>query len=189
VDFSEARDLFVNIFQILGRTAKIPDRGLISENPEGLSAKSAKSGPRVDFPKVQGPLCKISEITNYFLTDNSWTGRASSVHRPPAALVRQSSPAGTQNGEGGTRSSIRASPRLERRRGGRATMMQSGETAALGERVAQVGREGNVSGERCSELWGGCSPFIGAGEQRGGVARAVNAGVNGVNAIEGVKGR
>jgi hypothetical protein len=93
VDFSEARDLLVNIFRISGRTAKILDRGLISEKPEGLSAKSVKSGPRVDFPKVQGPLCKISEIsgiTNYFLTDNSWTGstspwtgRARSVHHGP----------------------------------------------------------------------------------------------------------
>jgi hypothetical protein len=64
---------------------------------------------------------------------------------PPAALVRQSSPAGVQNGEGGTRSSIRASPGLERRRGGWATTMQSGEMAALGERVAQVGREGSLS--------------------------------------------
>jgi hypothetical protein len=42
--------------------------------------------------------------------------------QPPAALVRQSSPAGAQNGEGGTRSSSRASPGLERRRGGQATM-------------------------------------------------------------------
>jgi hypothetical protein len=93
VDFSEAMDLFVNIFRISGRTAKIPDRGLISEKPEGLSAKSAKSGPRVDFQNVQRPLCKISEIseiTNYFLTDNSWTGstspwtgRARSVHCRP----------------------------------------------------------------------------------------------------------
>jgi hypothetical protein len=93
VDFSEDRDLFVNIFRISGQTAKIPDRGLILEKPEGLSAKSAKFGPRVDFPKVQEPLCKIfkiSEITNYFQTDNSWTGstspwtgRARSVHRGP----------------------------------------------------------------------------------------------------------
>jgi hypothetical protein len=52
VDFSEARDLFVNIFQISDRTGKIVDRGLISENPRGLSAKSAKSGPWVDFTKV-----------------------------------------------------------------------------------------------------------------------------------------
>jgi hypothetical protein len=68
----------------LGRTAKISDRGLISKKPKVLSAKSAKSGPRADFPKVQGPLCKISEIsgiTNYFLTNNSWTGRARLVHR------------------------------------------------------------------------------------------------------------
>jgi hypothetical protein len=48
--------------------------------------------------------------------------------------------------------------------------MQSEETVALGERVAQAGREGNVSRERCGELWGGCSPFIGAGgaARRGG---------------------
>jgi hypothetical protein len=63
VNFSEARDLFVNIFRISDRTGKIVDRGLILEILRGLSAKSAKSGPRVDFPKVQRPLCKISEIS------------------------------------------------------------------------------------------------------------------------------
>jgi hypothetical protein len=63
VDFSEARDLFVNILRILDRTGKIVHHGLILENPRGLSAKSAKFGPRVDFPKVQGPLCKISEVS------------------------------------------------------------------------------------------------------------------------------
>jgi hypothetical protein len=51
VDFSEARD----------RTGKIGDHGLILEILRGLSEKSAKSGPRVDFTKVQGPLYKISE--------------------------------------------------------------------------------------------------------------------------------
>jgi hypothetical protein len=93
VDFSEARDLFVNIFRISDRTGKIEDRGLILENPRGLSAKSAKSGPWVDFTKVQGPFARFPKypgITNYFLTDNSWTGstspwtgRARSVHRGP----------------------------------------------------------------------------------------------------------
>jgi hypothetical protein len=88
--------------------------------------------------------------------------------RPPAAPVRQSSPAGAQNGEGGTGSLIRASPGLERHRGGWATTMQRGETAALGERVAQAGREGSVSRERGKcELLGGCSPFIGAGGAAG----------------------
>jgi hypothetical protein len=84
---------------------------------------------------------------------------------PPAAPARRSSPVRVQQREELTGNSIRASPGLERRRGGRATMVQSGEMAALSERVAQVGREGNVSGERCGELWGGCSTFIGAGEK------------------------
>jgi hypothetical protein len=60
-----------------------------------------------------------------------------------------------------------ASPGLERRLGGRATTMQRGEMAVLSERVARVGREGSVSGERCGELWGGCSPFIGVGGAAG----------------------
>jgi hypothetical protein len=71
--------------------------------------------------------------------------------RPPAVPVRQSSPVGVQQREERTRNSIRASPGLERRRGGRAT--NSGE--------------GNVSGERCGEFWGGCSPFIGVGGAAG----------------------
>jgi hypothetical protein len=72
------------------------NRGLISENPRGLSAKSAKSGPWVDFTKVQGPLCKISEIiriTNYFPTVNPvhrvharWTGADWAVHRGPTVV-------------------------------------------------------------------------------------------------------
>jgi hypothetical protein len=96
VHFSESRDLFVNIFRILDLTEKIMDRGLISENPRALSAKSAKSGPWVDFTKVQGPLCKISEIlriTNYFPTVNPvdrvharWTGAGRAVHRGPTVV-------------------------------------------------------------------------------------------------------
>jgi hypothetical protein len=42
VDFSEARDLFINIFQISGPNCKIRDCGLISEKQRGLSAKFAK---------------------------------------------------------------------------------------------------------------------------------------------------
>jgi hypothetical protein len=38
-DFSEARDLFVNIFQIPGPNCKFLDCGLILEKPRGLSAK------------------------------------------------------------------------------------------------------------------------------------------------------
>jgi hypothetical protein len=42
VDFSEARDLFVNIFQTRGCDWKIMDCGLILEKPRGLSAKCPK---------------------------------------------------------------------------------------------------------------------------------------------------
>jgi hypothetical protein len=42
VNFSEARDLFVNIFSNFGPNCKITDRGLISEKQRCVSAKSAK---------------------------------------------------------------------------------------------------------------------------------------------------
>jgi hypothetical protein len=45
--------------------------------------------------------------------------------RPPAAPMRQSSPMGAQQREERTGSSSRASPGLERRRGGRATMVKA----------------------------------------------------------------
>jgi hypothetical protein len=48
VDFSEARDLFVNIFQILGPNCKFLDLGLILEKPRGLSAKC----PKLEFPGI-----------------------------------------------------------------------------------------------------------------------------------------
>jgi hypothetical protein len=53
---------------------------------------------------------------------------------PPFAPVRQSSPAGVQNGEGSEGNSARVSPELRRRCGGRATVVQNGEAAALGEK-------------------------------------------------------
>jgi hypothetical protein len=80
----------------------------------------------VDRPGVLGPPWTDASADNGH-------GGALTGARPPAALVRQSSPVGAQNGEGGTGSSIRASLGLERCRGGRAMTMQSGEMAALGE--------------------------------------------------------
>jgi hypothetical protein len=52
-------------------------------------------------------------------------GGALTGARPPAAPVRQSSPAGAQQREERTGSSSRASPGLERHRGGRATMVKA----------------------------------------------------------------
>jgi hypothetical protein len=167
VDFSEARDLFVNIFRISDRTEKFVDRRLILENPRGLSVKSAKSGPRVDFTNVQGPLCKNARefsAGNYFPTDKSvdrrgvlgplWTDTGADRGHdgaltgawPPAALVRLSSPAVAQNGEGSTGSSARASPELGRHCGSRVTVVQNQEAAALGEDTTQACREGKKRG-------------------------------------------
>jgi hypothetical protein len=42
MDFSQARDLFVIIFQILGPKCKIMYCGLILEKPSGLFAKFPK---------------------------------------------------------------------------------------------------------------------------------------------------
>jgi hypothetical protein len=68
-----------------------------------------------DRPGTLGPPWTDADVDNGH-------GDALTRARPPAAPVRQSSPAGAQNGEGGTGSSSRASPGLERCRGGRATM-------------------------------------------------------------------
>jgi hypothetical protein len=57
VDFSEARDLFVIIFQIPGSDYKFMDCGLILKKPRGLSAKC----PKLDFPGI------------VFLKENPWT--------------------------------------------------------------------------------------------------------------------
>jgi hypothetical protein len=173
------------------------DRGLISENPRGLSVKSVKSGPRVDFTKVLGPLCKNAGeflAENYFPTDKSvdrpgvlgppWTdtgadrghGGARTGALPPAAPMRLSSPTGAQNGEGGTGSSAQASPELGRRCGSRATVVQNREVAALGEDTAQACRGGKEAGERCGATRGWCSPFIGVGGALGRKCRWVTAG-------------
>jgi hypothetical protein len=94
-------------------------------------------------------------------------GGALTGAQPLVVPVRRTSPAEVHQREKRTGNSIRASSGLERRRGGRAMTMQSGETAVLGQRVAQAVRERNMSGERCGELWGGCSPFMGAGGAAG----------------------
>jgi hypothetical protein len=68
----------------------------------------------VDRPGVLGPPWTDVDADNGH-------GGALTGAQPPVGPVRQSSPAGAQNGEGGTGSSSRASPGLKRRRGGRAT--------------------------------------------------------------------
>jgi hypothetical protein len=157
----------------------------------------AKSGPRVHFTKVQGPLCKNAgefSARNYFPTDKSvdrlgvlgppWAdtgadrGHDGALTRawPLATPVRLSSPAGAQNGGGSMGSLARASLELGRRCGSRVTVVQNREAAALGEDTAQACREGKRSGERCGATRGWCSPFIGAGGAPGRKCRWVTTG-------------
>jgi hypothetical protein len=63
VDFSEARDLFVNIFQISRPNCKITDCGLISKKHRGLSAKSAKLDPGLISKKHRGFFAKWRGIS------------------------------------------------------------------------------------------------------------------------------
>jgi hypothetical protein len=65
----------------------------------------------MDRPGALGPLWTDAGVNNEH--NGTLTGA-----QPPAAPVRQSSPVGAQNREGGTGSSSRASPGLKRRRGG-----------------------------------------------------------------------
>jgi hypothetical protein len=83
VDFSEARDLFGIIFQILRPNCKFLDCGFISKELRGLSAKC----PKLDFSRI------------VFLKENPWTESTSPwttgapVHRGLASVAdRRSSP-------------------------------------------------------------------------------------------------
>jgi hypothetical protein len=70
VDFSEARDLFVIIFQIPRSDCKFMDCGLISKKLRGLSAKC----PKLDFPGI------VFLKTNPWIESTSpWTGPAQST--------------------------------------------------------------------------------------------------------------
>jgi hypothetical protein len=66
VDFSEARDLFGNIFQFRGPNCKIRECGLILRKLRGQSAKCQK----LEFPGI------------VFLKENPWTKSTSSWTAP-----------------------------------------------------------------------------------------------------------
>jgi hypothetical protein len=82
-------------------------------------------------------------------------GGALTGARPPADLVCHTLPAGVQKGERGTRSSARASLELGQHFGGRVTVVQNREAAALGEDTAQAWRERKRSGGWCGATRGG----------------------------------
>jgi hypothetical protein len=70
------------------------DGGLISEKQRGLSAKSAKTGPRVDFKETRGLLCKILgniDLRIIFQRVKVWTGstRGESAWRARSTVDRR----------------------------------------------------------------------------------------------------
>jgi hypothetical protein len=120
------------------------DHGLISEKQRGFFVKSTKLNRGLISEKQRGLFAKWWGISAgiYFPTDKSvdrvhasvdrsgalgppWTdGGALTGARPPAAPVRQSSPAGAQQRVERTGSSSRASLGLGRCRGGRAMVVK-----------------------------------------------------------------
>jgi hypothetical protein len=152
VEFSEARDIFVNIFQILRPNCIFSDCGMILEKQRGLSAKC----PKLEFPRIiflketRGPSPRaVNRAGHAWSTvDRRWCGpkateRGGTLTRvqPPAAPVHQSSPAGAQKRERSTGISARASPELGRRRGDRVTRRHEEVTGSSVGRGSGAGEE------------------------------------------------
>jgi hypothetical protein len=138
------------------------DRGLISEKQRGLCAKSAKLDRGLISKKYRGFFAKWRGISAgiYFSTDKArWRregmagrGGALTGARPPAAPVRQSSPAGAQQREERTGSSARASPGLGRRRGGWATVVTAWRRRCSVRGLLRRGERGKEAGRGAVKL-------------------------------------
>jgi hypothetical protein len=127
----------------------------------GIYFSTDKAGDRVhasvDRPGVLGPPWTDGGA------DRGGAGRGGALTgaRPPAAPVRQSSPAGAQQREERTGSSAGASSGLRRCRGGRATAVKARRHQCSvrvllrrGERGKEVGRGVVKLGEGAHLLWG-----------------------------------
>ncbi len=131
------------------------DRGLISQKSRDLFAKFLNNlnnelfstDKSVDRPGVLGPPWTDAGADRGHggVLPGAWA---------LAAPVHRSTPAGAQNGEGSTGSSSRASPGLERRRGGRAMAGKARwcrrsvrDMLQLGEREMRAGKGAVKLGE------------------------------------------
>jgi hypothetical protein len=152
VDFSEARDLFVNIFQILGPNYKFLDCGLILEKLRGLNAKCLKLEflGIIFLMETRGPSPRVVNRAGHARSTVDRRQRRSKASDrggslievwPLAAPVHQSSPAGAQKRERSTGILARASPELGRRCGDRATRRRKEVTGSSVGRGSGVGEE------------------------------------------------
>jgi hypothetical protein len=141
------------------------DRGLISQKSRDLFARFPNNLNNEFFPTVN-PVHRVHA---------RWTGAGRAVHRGPTVVRTEGTAARSPKlglrplrcteahrqgcnreretwelGSGGAEEAGRWWCRTGRRR-----------HSVRG--LAQAGRDGNRSGERCGEARGGCSPFIGAG--------------------------
>jgi hypothetical protein len=82
-------------------------------------------------------------------------GGALTEAQPPAAPVRQSSPVGAQQREERMGSSARASPGLERRRGGRVTAVKARRCRCSVRALLRRGERGKEAGRGAVKLGGG----------------------------------
>jgi hypothetical protein len=82
-------------------------------------------------------------------------GGALTGAQPLAAPVCQSSPAGAQKREERTGSSARASPMLERRRGGQATAVKARQRRCSVRGLLRRGERGKEAGKGAVKLGGG----------------------------------
>jgi hypothetical protein len=134
MDFSEDRDLFVNIFQIHGFDCKFMDCGLILKKPRGLSAKC----PKLNFSGI------------VFLKENPWTESTSPWTAPARSTVdRRPLPrSGARQSSASDRSGARE---LQTRGGeeeGRASELNGGVVAAREAVEERLTDDGNFGSER-----------------------------------------
>jgi hypothetical protein len=94
VDFSEARDLFGNIFQFRGPNCKIRECGLILRKLRGQSAKCQK----LEFPGI------------VFLKENPWTKSTSSWTAPGWPVHGSTVDSTVADGRGSSKLSLAAAP-------------------------------------------------------------------------------